>query len=245
MFERFSDRGRRVLVLAQEEARLLHHGLIGTEHLLLGLLHEGEGPAARALEATGVSLEAVRAKVAVLAHPSDSRAGGAPPFTPRAKKALELALREALQLGHHSIGTGHIFLGLLREGEGVAPQALRALGADVDQLRDEVIRQLNDEPGDAPPAEGAGATARLVPSGPSPWRVGTSWRVEVVHAGRRPEDTADAYRTLGSVLARFGVRLETLDSSEVSVSSVDTEQGPGILLVVTSDAERGGESDEH
>ena len=124
MFERFTDRARRVLVLAQEEARLLNHSFIGTEHILLGLIHEGEGLAAKALESLGISLEAVREKVEETIGPAGSAPTGSPPFTPRAKKVLELSLREALQLGHNYIGTEHMLLGLVREGEGVAAQVL-------------------------------------------------------------------------------------------------------------------------
>jgi ATP-dependent Clp protease ATP-binding subunit ClpC len=126
LFERFTDRARRVLVLAQEEARLLNHSFIGTEHILLGLIHEGEGLAAKALESLGISLEAVREKVEETIGPAGSAPTGSPPFTPRAKKVLELSLREALQLGHNYIGTEHMLLGLVREGEGVAAQVLRA-----------------------------------------------------------------------------------------------------------------------
>ena len=128
MFERFTDRARRVLVLAQEEARLLNHNFIGTEHILLGLIHEGEGVAAKALESLGISLEAVREKVEETIGPAGSSTTGSPPFTPRAKKVLELSLREALQLGHNYIGTEHMLLGLVREGEGVAAQVLVSLG---------------------------------------------------------------------------------------------------------------------
>ena len=124
LFERFTDRARRVLVLAQEEARLLNHSFIGTEHILLGLIHEGEGLAAKALESLGISLEAVREKVEETIGPAGSAPTGSPPFTPRAKKVLELSLREALQLGHNYIGTEHMLLGLVREGEGVAAQVL-------------------------------------------------------------------------------------------------------------------------
>jgi ATP-dependent Clp protease ATP-binding subunit ClpC len=126
LFERFTDRARRVLVLAQEEARLLNHSFIGTEHILLGLIHEGEGVAAKALESLGISLEAVREKVEETIGPAGTAPTGSPPFTPRAKKVLELSLREALQLGHNYIGTEHMLLGLVREGEGVAAQVLRA-----------------------------------------------------------------------------------------------------------------------
>ncbi len=131
MFERFTDRARRVVVLAQEEARLLNHNYIGTEHILLGLIHEGEGVAAKALESLGISLEAVRAQVEEIIGHGGQAPSGHIPFTPRAKKVLELSLREALQLGHNYIGTEHILLGLIREGEGVAAQVLVKLGADL------------------------------------------------------------------------------------------------------------------
>ena len=120
MFERFTDRARRVVVLAQEEARMLNHDYIGTEHILLGLIHEGEGVAAKALESLGISLEAVRQQVEEIIGQGQQAPSGHIPFTPRAKKVLELSLREALQLGHNYIGTEHILLGLIREGEGVA-----------------------------------------------------------------------------------------------------------------------------
>jgi ATP-dependent Clp protease ATP-binding subunit ClpC len=143
LFERFTDRARRVLVLAQEEARLLNHNFIGTEHILLGLIHEGEGVAAKALESLGVSLEAVREKVEETIGPAGSSTTGSPPFTPRAKKVLELSLREALQLGHNYIGTEHMLLGLVREGEGVAAQVLVSLGADLSKVRQQVIQLLS------------------------------------------------------------------------------------------------------
>ena len=132
MFERFTDRARRVVVLAQEEARLLNHNYIGTEHILLGLIHEGEGVAAKALESLGISLEAVRSQVEEIIGQGSSSPSGHIPFTPRAKKVLELSLREALQLGHNYIGTEHILLGLIREGEGVAAQVLVKLGRPVE-----------------------------------------------------------------------------------------------------------------
>ena len=135
MFERFTDRARRVLVLAQEEARLLNHNFIGTEHILLGLIHEGEGVAAKALEALGISLEAVREKVEETIGPAGSSTTGSPPFTPRAKKVLELSLREALALKQKTITDGHIALGLLREGEGLAAKVLADRGIDPGDLR--------------------------------------------------------------------------------------------------------------
>ena len=159
MFERFTDRARRVLVLAQEEARLLNHSFIGTEHILLGLIHEGEGVAAKALEQLGVSLEAVREKVEETIGLSGTAPTGSPPFTPRAKKVLELSLREALQLGHNYIGTEHMLLGLVREGEGVAAQVLVSLGADLARVRQQVIQLLSGYQGKE--SVGAGPDRRL------------------------------------------------------------------------------------
>src|ERR1700709_1154307 len=143
MFERFTDRARRVVVLAQEEARMLNHNYIGTEHILLGLIHEGEGVAAKALESLGIALEGVRAQVEEIIGQGQQAPSGHIPFTPRAKKVLELSLREALQLGHNYIGTEHILLGLIREGEGVAAQVLVKLGADLNKVRQQVIQLLN------------------------------------------------------------------------------------------------------
>src|SRR5215212_7464068 len=157
MFERFTDRARRVVVLAQEEARLLNHNYIGTEHILLGLIHEGEGVAAKALESLGISLEAVRAQVEEIIGQGQSAPTGHIPFTPRAKKVLELSLREALQLGHNYIGTEHILLGLIREGEGVAAQVLVKLGADLSRVRQQVIQLLSGYAG-TKEAPGQGAT---------------------------------------------------------------------------------------
>ncbi|HET9691150.1 MAG TPA: Clp protease N-terminal domain-containing protein, partial [Acidimicrobiales bacterium] len=157
MFERFTDRARRVLVLAQEEARLLNHNFIGTEHILLGLIHEGEGVAAKALESLGISLEAVREKVEETIGPAGSSTTGSPPFTPRAKKVLELSLREALQLGHNYIGTEHMLLGLVREGEGVAAQVLVSLGADLSRVRQQVIQLLSGYQSPSGGKEGAAA----------------------------------------------------------------------------------------
>src|SRR5919109_1087294 len=157
MFERFTDRARRVVVLAQEEARLLNHNYIGTEHILLGLIHEGEGVAAKALESLGISLEAVRSQVEEIIGQGGSSPSGHIPFTPRAKKVLELSLREALQLGHNYIGTEHILLGLIREGEGA--QVLVKLGADLSRVRQQVIQLLSGYQGSSGPGgEKAGAT---------------------------------------------------------------------------------------
>jgi hypothetical protein len=147
MFERFTDRARRVVVLAQEEARLLNHGYIGTEHLLLGLIREDQGIAAKALTALDIELEVVRSRVREMIGEGSQEIAGHIPFTPRAKRVLELSLREALQLGHNYIGTEHILLGLVREGEGVAAQVLVELGADLNRVRQQVIGLLHGTPG--------------------------------------------------------------------------------------------------
>jgi ATP-dependent Clp protease ATP-binding subunit ClpA len=159
VFERFTDRARRVVVLAQEEARLLNHNYVGTEHLLLGLIHEGEGVAAKALELLGIRLEVVRAQVEEIVGRGQRAPTGHIPFTPRAKTVLVLSLREAKQLGHDYIGTEHILLGLLREGEGVAAHVLVKLGADLSRARRQVIGLLS---GDAVGGEEAAARTRLV-----------------------------------------------------------------------------------
>jgi ATP-dependent Clp protease ATP-binding subunit ClpC len=167
MFERFTDRARRVVVLAQEEARMLNHNYIGTEHILLGLIHEGEGVAAKALESLGISLEGVRAQVEEIIGQGQQAPSGHIPFTPRAKKVLELSLREALQLGHNYIGTEHILLGLIREGEGVAAQVLVKLGADLNRVRQQVIQLLSGYQGkeavqSGGPAEGTPSTSLVL-----------------------------------------------------------------------------------
>ena len=162
MFERFTDRARRVVVLAQEEARLLNHNYIGTEHILLGLIHEGEGVASKALESLGVSLDAVREQVQDIIGPGQQAPSGHIPFTPRAKKVLELSLREALQLGHNYIGTEHILLGLIREGEGVAAQVLVKLGADLGRVRQTVIQLISGYQG-GKEGQGAGVGASSGP----------------------------------------------------------------------------------
>jgi ATP-dependent Clp protease ATP-binding subunit ClpA len=181
MFERFTDRARQVLVLAQEEARLLNHNYIGTEHLLLGLIHEGEGVAAQALESLGVSLPAVRQQVEETIGRGQQVSSGRIPFTPRAKKVMELSRREALAMGHNYVGTEHILLGLLREGDGVAAQVLVRMGADLNRVRQQVIRILsghqdNDEPKGGRAARRAGKAGRRQP-GPLPEILG---RVESI-----------------------------------------------------------------
>ena len=163
MFERFTDRARRVVVLAQEEARMLNHNYIGTEHILLGLIHEGEGIASKALESMGISLDSVRTQVTEIIGEGQQAPSGHIPFTPRAKKVLELSLREALQLGHSYIGTEHILLGLIREGEGVAAQVLTKLGADLNRVRQQVIQLISGYQGKEPVT--AGIPNEGVPAG--------------------------------------------------------------------------------
>jgi ATP-dependent Clp protease ATP-binding subunit ClpC len=170
MFEKFTDRARRVVVLAQEEARTLSHDYIGTEHLLLGLVHEGAGVAVVALESLGVSLDDVRRDVEEMVGRGQHELSGHIPFTPRAKKVLELSLRESQQLGAGYIGTEHILLGLIREGEGVAAQVLVKLGADLNRVRQQVLQILGErtpgeagEPGAGGPREAAGGRAGSEP----------------------------------------------------------------------------------
>src|SRR5579859_5402182 len=156
MFERFTSQSRRVVVLAQEEARMLDHNYIGTEHLLLGLVHEGRGSAARVLTAMDITLDAVRKQVVETIGRGQAQPSGHIPFTPRAKKSLELSLREALQLGDGYIGTGHLLLGLIHQGDGVAIQILGNLGADLTDLRTQVTEEMRSQPEesqDAPAAE--------------------------------------------------------------------------------------------
>ena len=186
MFERFTDQARRVVVLAQEEARRLDHNYIGTEHILLGLLRDGEGVAVEALDGLGVSLEETRAKVGeIIGHGSDQQSGHIP-FTPRAKKVLELSLREALELGTDYIGTEHILLGLIREGQGVAAQVLVDLGAGLDQTREKVLELIREGgPEDEPAGE---LEARLTRMGPDVRVVGSPAQVREIIARLRSID---------------------------------------------------------
>ena len=167
MFERFTERSRRVVVLAQEEARMLNHNYIGTEHILLGLIHEGAGVAAKALESLGISLEAVRQQVLEIIGQGQQAPSGHIPFTPRAKKVLELSLREALQLGQEYIGTEHILLGLIREGDGVAAQVLVKLGADLNRVRQQVIQLATGRAGEEVIGEGS-PLPDIAPARPDP-----------------------------------------------------------------------------
>ena len=144
MFERFTDRARRVVVASQEEARTLNHSFIGPEHILLGLLNEGEGLAVRVLESLGISLETIRRQVEEIIGRGEYTSQKSIPFTPQAKKVLELSLSESKQLGHRYIGTEHILLGLIRQGDGVAAQVLAGLGADLERVRQQVIQLLSE-----------------------------------------------------------------------------------------------------
>jgi ATP-dependent Clp protease ATP-binding subunit ClpC len=200
MFERFTDRARRVVVLAQEEARMLSHNYIGTEHLLLGLIHEGEGVAAKALESLGISLEAVRQQVEEIIGQGQQAPSGHIPFTPRAKKVLELSLRESRQLGHHYIGTEHILLGLLREGEGVAAQVLVRLGADLNRVREQVIQLLHGRRGEELQGSAAAPRERGLPPEIAARLDAIDSRLSAVEqrAGTGP-DTGDLDEQLGQV----------------------------------------------
>jgi ATP-dependent Clp protease ATP-binding subunit ClpC len=189
MFERFTDRARRVVVLAQEEARMLNHNYIGTEHLLLGLIQEGEGVAAKALQSLGISLEAVRQQVQEIIGRGQGQQQGHVPFTPRAKKVLELSLREAQQLGHDYIGTEHILLGLIREGEGVAARVLVKLGADLNRVRQQVIQLLHGYQGKE------SASSGVAPGG--------------LRRGRVPSDVAARVDAIESRLSAIEQRVGT------------------------------------
>jgi ATP-dependent Clp protease ATP-binding subunit ClpC len=178
VFERFTDRARRVVVFAQEEARLLNHNYIGTEHLLLGLLREGEGVAAKALESLGIALDDVRTQVQAIIGQGSEAPTGHIPFTPRAKKVLELSLREALRLGHNYIGTEHVLLGLVEEGEGVAAQVLVKKGATLEAVRGAVLKLLEGYvPEMAPEGAPGKATGPLCPRCRAPLEEDVAYRV--------------------------------------------------------------------
>jgi ATP-dependent Clp protease ATP-binding subunit ClpA len=215
MFERFTDRARRVVVLAQAEARLLQHDYIGTEHILLGLIQEGDGVAAQALDALGVELETVRSEIVATIGEGSTVPTGHIPFTPRAKKVLELSLREALQLGHDYIGTEHLLLGLLREGEGVAAQVLQKLGVTLGVARQEVVGLLAgyaERSGEETP-EGRPREARLRPG-----RRGTQRLVRAMAAVRRtpeePERRPVCPRCEAGLLESARFRVEAIREQE-------------------------------
>ena len=256
MFERFTDRARRVVVLAQEEARMLNHNYIGTEHILLGLIHEGKGIAAKSLESLGISLASVRTQVEELIGRGSSGPTGHIPFTPRAKKVLELSLREALQLGHNYIGTEHILLGVIREGEGVAAQVLVKLGADLNRTRAEVLILLSGQPGgeiraeEGTPEE-AGWTGFGPPRGPSSMALFDEWAVRAIHraqelSAKRGRTTLSpehllfgllatnhpqvmyALRMLGASEERIRELVNNLTAEQTEEDKPKSEQGPDV-----------------
>jgi ATP-dependent Clp protease ATP-binding subunit ClpC len=202
MFERFTNQSRRVVVLAAEEARGLHHNYIGTEHILLGLLRDSEGTAATALEAADVTLEGARREVETIIGRGKQEPSGNIPFTPRAKKVLELSLREAVQLGDNSIGTGHILLGLIREGDGVAVQMMINVGADPSSIRQRVHQELRDSPGDAP-ATLTTPSSPATPSTPAAVRM----RLEMRHR-KEVQDSLDTIARLRAEIARLRAVLD-------------------------------------
>jgi ATP-dependent Clp protease ATP-binding subunit ClpC len=217
MFERFTDRARRVVVLAQEEATRLNHDHIGTEHILLGVLHEGDGVGAKALLSLRISLDAVRQEVEQIVGRGQQTPSGHIPFTPRGKKVLELSLREALQLGHDYIGTEHILLGLIREGDGVAAQVLVQLGADLNRVRQQVIELISGQrPARKLPREGVptadvqarldaiedrlGAVERRVGTGPDTSDL--DGQIEMVRGERHAAADAQEYEQAASLRDR-------------------------------------------
>ena len=217
MFERFTSRARAVMVLAQVESRALNHNHIGTEHILLGLIHEGEGVAAQALESLGISLEAVRQQVQeTIGVGKQSRApSGHIPFTPRAKKVLELSLREALHLGHNYIGTEHVLLGLIREGEGVAAQVLVGLGADHDRVRAEVVHLLVGREGADPAPASERRLGRLL----RPATIGSTRLTAAVH----DVSIADALEAIGERLSAIEAKLGIASHDARSQPDLESE----------------------
>ncbi|CAN5218846.1 hypothetical protein BH20ACT24_BH20ACT24_20300 [soil metagenome] len=215
MFERFTDRARRVIVLAQEESRLLRHNYIGTEHILLGLVREGEGVAAQVLTRLQVSLDGVRREVCQIIGEGKQAPTGHIPFTPRAKKVLELSLREALSLGHNYIGTEHILLGLVREGEGVAAQVLRQRDAGLERVRAEVIEVLS-APG-SEPVERPEPPPSLSPESTVVLRIARKAAEGMGHREVQPDDLlmgllAGEDPAVVALLARLGVEFDELKS---------------------------------
>jgi len=225
MFERFTDRARRVVVLAQEEARELGHNYIGTEHILLGLLREEDGLAARALAAMGIGLDVVRREVRQIIGPGEGQEAGHIPFTPRAKKVLELSLREALTLGHNYIGTEHILLGLVREGEGVAAQVLMKMGADLNRVRQEVIILLHGQREEEPGAAETPGESPAPEERPHPSTAGhLSQPVRV--AGSRIQLEGVNVR-IGEMISRLDMVVERLASLEERLASIEGHLAEG------------------
>ena len=225
-------------MLAQEEARLLNHDSIGTEHILLGLIMEGEGMAAMVLENLGVSVGEVRVRIEELRPQAEDAPSGSPPFTPEAKKTLELSLREALQLGHNYIGTEHMLLALVRQEEGMGAQLLARVGIDPSQVRPQVVALLADyqraraAAGASTMSPGERSGARQV-EGERPGslrEVGRGWVATVTRAGRTPLVYTAAYEDLKDMFENIGVELGEDDLAHVVVTPVITKEGPGISL---------------
>ena len=212
MFERFTDRARRVLVTAQEESKRLGHSFLGTEHLLLALVHEPEAVSAQVLASFGVTSEAVRARVEAIVPPG-SGSTASPPFTPRAKKVLELSLREALQLGHNYIGTEHMLLGALREGEGIAAQVLFGFGVDLVETRSRV---------------GTIGEVRGPARGPGHLRGGPYAEVD----GRSAADYAKGFEALAEMLAEEGGDLAEVAPETIRISGIEREHVRGLQIAV-------------
>jgi Clp amino terminal domain, pathogenicity island component/UvrB/uvrC motif len=230
MFERFTDRARRVVVLAQEEARMLNHNYIGTEHILLGLIHEGEGVAAKALESLGMSLAAVRQQVEEITGQGQQAPSGHIPFTARAKKTLELSRQESAELGSTHIGTEHILLGLIREGEGIAAQVLVRRGANLDRVRQHVIGLLPGWQGQEPAPAGE----------PSPLRASSGAREHAVGEGGLVGALASIGARLTAIERRLGISgqprpgrydqqiAEFREAKEAAINSGDFKQAAAL-----------------
>jgi ATP-dependent Clp protease ATP-binding subunit ClpA len=237
MFERFTDRARRVVVLAQEESRLLNHNYIGTEHILLGLIHEGQGVAAKALESMEISLVEVRSQVQEIIGQGATASSRHIPFTPRAKKVLELSLREALALGHNYIGTEHILLGLIREGEGVAAQVLVRMGADLNRVRQQVIQLLQGYTGKGEthpeePPEAAGVMPGLSQETHSVMYLARQMARSAGHDRVEPADILlgllrSAELDVAVLLQRLGVDLTVLKQRLDEMGSQTSREGKG------------------
>jgi ATP-dependent Clp protease ATP-binding subunit ClpA len=234
MFERFTDRARRVVVLSQEEARLLNHDYIGTEHILLGLIHEGEGVAATTLESLGIKLDSVRSQIEEIVGHGKSPTTGHIPFTPRAKRVLELSLRESLELGHRYIGTEHILLGLIREGDGVAAQVLHKLGADLDRVRQQVLALMGGA--EASPPEGRRFLGLLSESAESLLKVARGSAADLAHGAIEPVDILLALIAtdddqVRELLATWGIDLEAvrrrIEELGAEEEGADPAAGPG------------------
>jgi len=217
-FERFTDRARRVVVLAEEDARVMGQDFIGTGHLLLGLIHEGDGVAAKAIGQFGVSLESARELVEGFSGPLETTAEEPPAFTKSAMKVLELARIESTESGQTYIATWHILLGLLRESDGVGARVLSGLGADLHKMRDQVVGLLEIE-------ESGGEIGGFTDSGSI---------ASVVSKGIKPADYAAAYCELSAVAFSRGIELESLDPSDIDVRSVTTADGHGLELRIKS-----------